>query len=147
MAIKAVLDTNVFISGLIVEQGAPRQVIDAWLAGEYTLVTSSYLIDELKHVLTYPRITKRLRLSDVELGAIFHSLSSQAEITPGQYQLPGITRDPKDDAVIACAHEGEAGYVVSGDQDILTLGEYQGIHMVTPAQFTEILAAGDNDVS
>jgi predicted nucleic acid-binding protein len=45
----------------------------------------------------------------------------------------------KDDALVACAVEGDAGYIVSGDQDLLVLGEYEGIEVVTPRWFVEIV--------
>ena len=51
-----------------------------------------------------------------------------------------MTRDPKDDAVVACAVEGEADYIVSGDQDLLVLGRYETVQVVTPRQFVDILA-------
>jgi putative PIN family toxin of toxin-antitoxin system len=141
MPVRAVLDTNVLVSGLVAEQGPPRQVLDAWLEGRYTLVTSLYLVEELTHVLAYPRIAERLRLDEEEVEAILVALLSQAEVTSGQLRLPGVTRDPKDDAVVACAKEGEADYIVSGDQDLLVLGECEGIQVVTPRQFVEILAS------
>jgi putative PIN family toxin of toxin-antitoxin system len=137
--LRVVLDTNVLVSGLVAEGGAPHRILDAWLDGHYTLVTSLYLTEELIHVLSYPRIAKRLNLDEGELAVILTALLSQAEITPGHLRLPGVTRDPKDDAVVACAREGEADYIVSGDQDLLTLGEYEGIQVVTPRRFVEIL--------
>ena len=139
MPVRAVLDTNVLVSGLVSEEGAPRRILDAWLDGRYTLVISLYLVEELIHVLSYPRIAKRLRLDEEELSAILAALLSRAEVTPGRLRLPGVTRDPKDDAVVACAKEGKADYIVSGDQDLLILGEYEGIRIVTPRQFVEIL--------
>lgn len=139
MPLRAVLDTNVLVSGLLTGSGAPRQILDAWLEGRYILVISLYLVEELIHVLSYPRIAERLRLDEEELGAMMAALLSKAEVTPGHVHLPGVTRDPKDDAVVACAREGEAGYIVSGDQDLLVLGEYAGIQVVTPRQFMEIL--------
>ena len=139
MPIKVVVDTNVLISGLVADQGPPRQVIDAWLQGRYVLVTSLYLVEELTHVLSFPRIASRLRLESAELEAILAALLSMAEIVPGRLHLPGVTRDPKDDPLIACAKEGEAGYIVSGDQDLLALGNYQGIQVVSPRQFEELL--------
>lgn len=141
MPVRAVLDTNVLISGLVAGQGPPRQVLDAWLEGRYTLVTSLYLVEELTHVLSYPRIAERLRLDEEEIEAILVALLSQTEVTSGQLCLPGVTRDPKDDAVVACAREGEADYIVSGDQDLLVLGEYEGIRVITPRQFAEILVS------
>ena len=141
MPIRAVLDTNVLVGGLMTEGRAPSGILDAWLAGRFTLVTSLYLVEELAHVLTYPRIAKRLRLDEEELATILDALLSKAEVTPGQLRLPGVTRDPKDDAVVACAKEGAADCILSGDQDLLVLGEYEGIRVVTPRQFVEILAS------
>ncbi|NIO71360.1 MAG: putative toxin-antitoxin system toxin component, PIN family [Anaerolineae bacterium] len=106
MPIRAVLDTNVLVSGLVAEQGPPRQILDAWLEGLYTLVTSLYLVEELVHVLSYPRIAERLRLDEEELAAILAALLSTAEVSSGRLRLPGVTRDPKDDFVVACARGG-----------------------------------------
>ena len=139
MPIKAVLDTNVLVSSLVSQHGPPRHALDAWLEGHYTLVTSLYLVEELIHVLSYPRIARQVHLEEEELTAILAALLSQAEVTPGRLRLPGVTRDPKDDAVVACAVEGEADYIVSGDDDLLTLGAYKGISVVTPRRFAEIL--------
>jgi hypothetical protein len=50
-----------------------------------------------------------------------------------------VTRDPKDDPVAACAKEGGAEYLVSGDQDLLVLGDWEGIQVVTPRRLLEIL--------
>jgi putative PIN family toxin of toxin-antitoxin system len=133
------LDTNVLVSGLVAAEGAPRRILDAWLEGRYKLVISLYLVEELVHVLSYPRIVERVRLNEAELGAVLAGLLAKAEVTPGQLRLPGVTRDPKDDAVVACALEGGADYIVSGDQDMLVLGEYEGIRVVTPRQFAAIL--------
>jgi putative PIN family toxin of toxin-antitoxin system len=136
---RAVLDTNVLVSSLVAEHGPPRRILDAWLEGRYVLVTSLHLVEELIHVLSYPRIAERLRLDEDELAAILAGLLSKAEVTPGHLHLPGVTRDPKDDAVVACAKEGEADYIVSGDQDLLVLSEYEGIQVITPRRFMEIL--------
>ncbi|HFD40497.1 MAG TPA: putative toxin-antitoxin system toxin component, PIN family [Anaerolineae bacterium] len=142
MSIRAVLDTNVLVSGLISEHSPPRQLVDAWLAGSYRLVTSLYQVEELNHVLAYPRLANRLRLMDAEVDLILTALLSEAEVVAGNLQLPGVTRDPKDDPLLAAAVEGRADYLVSGDRDLLDLGSYQGIQMVTPREFVEILNLG-----
>jgi putative PIN family toxin of toxin-antitoxin system len=137
--IRVVLDTNILVSSLVAEYGPLRQILDAWLEDRYSLVTSLYLVEELIHVLSYPRIAKRVHLDEEELTAIMAALLSKAEVTPGHLRLPGVTRDPKDDAVVACAKEGDANYIVSGDQDLLVLDEYEGIRVVTPRQFVEVM--------
>ena len=141
MPIRAVLDTDVLMSGLVSADGPPRRILDAWLMDLYTLVTSLYLVEERIHVLSYPRITARLRLDETELTAILAGLLAKAEVTPGQLHLTGVTRDPKDDAVLACAVEGEADYIVSGDQDLLAIDQQEGIQVVPPRRFLEILGS------
>ncbi len=155
MSIRAVLDTNVLVSGLISDHSPPRQLVDAWLDGRFVLVTSLYQVEELSHVLTYPRIARRLRLADEEVDLILAALLAKGEVVAGEVQLPGVTRDAKDDAIVACAVEGGAGYLVSGlscgvplpgrcgpaqgDRDLLDLGEYGRVRMVTPGEFVSVL--------
>jgi putative PIN family toxin of toxin-antitoxin system len=141
MPLKAVLDTNVLVSGLLGEHSPPSQVVDAWLDGRFTLVTSLYQVEEVNHVLSYPRIARRIRLEDAELEMILAALLVESEVVSGHLQLSGVTRDPKDDAIVACAVEGGADYLVSGDQDLLVLGEYEGIRAITPRRFLELLNA------
>jgi uncharacterized protein len=145
MAVRAVIDTNVLVSGLLVAEGPPRQVLDAWLDGRFTLVTSPYQLEEVTHVLAYPRVAERIRLAPAELAGILSGLMTLAVVTPGDLQRPGVTRDPKDDAIVACAivggaEEGRAEYIVSGDHDLLSLGEWRGIRALTPRQFLELIA-------
>jgi putative PIN family toxin of toxin-antitoxin system len=139
MSARAVLDTNVLVSGLITDHSPPRQLVDAWLDGRYVLVTSLYQVAELNHVLAYPRIADRLRLTAADVDLILAVLLSQGEVVAGALQLPGVTRDPKDDPLVACAVEGGAAYLVSGDGDLLDLDEYEGVRVVPPGEFVEIL--------
>jgi hypothetical protein len=141
MATRAVVDTNVLVSGLITDQSPPAQIVDAWLDQSFVLITSIYQVEELGHVLAYPRIASRIRLEPTEVETILAGLLLQAEIEPGEIVLAGVTRDPKDDPILACALEGKADYLVSGDGDLQVLETYEGIQIVTPRQFVELLAA------
>ena len=143
MPVRAVLDTNVLASGLISHVGPPRRVVDAWLDGSFRLITSLYQVEELVHVLSFPRIAKRIRLEDPQVDLILAALLSEAEIVAGRVELPGATRDGKDDAIVACALEGKADFVVSRDQDLLVLGDYEGIRIATPRQFVDMLDLRD----
>ncbi len=66
-------------------------------------------------------------------------IESDADHIRGELSLSGICRDPKDDKFIACAVDGNADYIVSGDADLLVLAEYRGVRIVQPAEFVEIL--------
>jgi hypothetical protein len=63
----------------------------------------------------------------------------QAEVVGGDLRLPGVSRDPKDNPLVACATEGAADYLVSGDADLLALGKHENTTMVSPREFVEIL--------
>lgn len=139
MALRAVLDTNVLVSGLLATSGPPRQLFDAWLAGRFTLVTSLYQIEELRRVLTYPRIARRVRLTENELAILFRTFDERAVIVVNEPDLSGVTRDPKDDAIVACAVAGQADYLVSGDDDLLALGTYEKVYVVYPRAFLSAL--------
>lgn len=133
------LDTNVLVSGMLVAGGPSAQILDAWVEGRFILVTSLYQVEELVHVLSYPRITRRLNVSETELAVLIGQLLSKAVIVPGVLDLRGVTRGPKDDSIVACAVEGEAQLIVSGDQDLLALDQYAGIRILSPRAFLQEL--------
>jgi len=139
--IHAVVDTNTLISGLISPLGAPAQITRRWRRGDFLLLTSPALLAELRRVLEYPRIADRLGWLAEQRARFVESVETLALVTQGTLRLPGVTRDPKDDPVVACAVEGGAGFIVSGDRDLLVLGAYRGVRMVTPREFLALLEA------
>ena len=136
---RALLDTNVLVSGLIGRAGSPPRLLNTWLDGRYILVISLYQVQELNHVPSYPRIAERLTLSGAELDTILAAMLSQAKVGVAQLELPGVTRDPKDDPVMGAAVLGNVNYLVSGDEDLLVLEECEWAKIVTPREFVEIL--------
>jgi len=50
-----------------------------------------------------------------------------------------IVRDPEDGMILACAIACDADYLVTRDRDLLAIGEYQGIGMLTPERFAEVV--------
>ena len=58
--------------------------------------------------------------------------------------IAGVVRDPNDDMVIACALKAGANYIVTRDKDLLSLGAYEGIQIVTPRQLLDLLAASSS---
>ena len=143
---RAVLDTNALLSGLLSPLGTPAQIIHRWQQGDFLLLTSPALLAELRRVLHYPRIAERLGWSDEEHAQFVRSFETLALVTPGKLRLPGVTRDSQDDPVVACAVKGEAGFIVSGDRDLLVLGVYRGVRMVTPREFLSLPETQTNPV-
>lgn len=135
---RAVIDTNVLLSGLF-WRGAPHHCWNKFAAGSSLLVASPELLDELATVVGRPKfaaIVARTNISREHLLDEVYRLSEVIEPTP----LPGpICRDPDDDAVLALAVAANADWIVSGDQDLLSLREFQGIRVVNPEEAVGIL--------
>jgi putative PIN family toxin of toxin-antitoxin system len=127
-----VADTNVVVSGLI-WPGAPAIFLDAAARREFHLLTSEELLLELQDVLSRPHLETRLRVRGrtvaevIAKQRILATLVSPAEIPP-----PAALRDWKDLPVLRCAVAGQAQTIVTGDKDLLTLKEFQGILIVSP---------------
>ncbi len=136
---RVVLDANVLVSAILSPRGTPAQILNAWRAEQFNLVISQAILAELDRVFRYPKIAKRHRWSEEQLQAFLDDLAHIAILTPGTLTLAVITDDPPDDRYLECAVEGEAAYIVSGDQLLLRLGAYQGIPILTPRAFLEVL--------
>jgi predicted nucleic acid-binding protein len=71
--------------------------------------------------------------------AFLDGLARSAQVFRDAPRVPVVTRDPSDDQVIACAVAAGADYLVTGDDDMLVLAEHQGIRIITPREFLDIL--------
>ena len=138
--IRAVLDTNQLVSMTIRPGGVADQIRRAWQESRFILLTSPPLLAEFRRVLTYPKLRRLVRLSPDEEEALLQLLVEEAEITAGTLPVQVIEADPEDDAVIACAIEGHADYIVSGDVHLLSLHEHAGIPIITARAFLAVLA-------
>ena len=129
---RIVADTNVIVSAFL-WGGIPRQVLDAVQAQHLQLFTSRALIVELEDVLSRPKFADRLaktRFSPAFLLARYTQLA--ALIVPADVGAPAL-RDPEDRHVLACAIAARAEAIVSGDADLLALGSYEDIPVITAA--------------
>ena len=134
-----VVDTNVLVSAFL-WRGTPGQVIE--LAGEQLiqLCASRTLLDELAATLAKPRLAKYVTataLTPAQMLAHYRRLCTV--VTPA-WLTRQISRDQDDDAVLACALGARADLVVSGDDDLLSLGQFKGIAIVSAAAAIGLLA-------
>lgn len=138
--IRAVLDTNVLVSAVISERGAPWRVLRAWRRGAFVLVTSPPLLDELQRVLLRPHVARAHKHSEQETVAFAETLRERATVVTPQSHLDVIRDDPADNRVLEAAVAGAVDYIVSGDRHLLVLQEYAGIPIVSPVRFAAVLA-------
>jgi putative PIN family toxin of toxin-antitoxin system len=96
--------------------------------------------EEVAEVLSRLKITRKYRILPADRQALLELLRSEAILLPAA-QAPGICRDPDDDSLLGCAAAGGVEYLVTGDDDLLSLGQYQGVAIVEARHFLALLAA------
>ena len=139
--LRAVLDANVFVSAAVHAGGPPGRVIDQFLrAGAFTLVLSPAIVDEVLRALAYPKVRRYVR-RDLNTALWFEDLVVLAELVPGAVQVSDVSTDPDDDKYLAAAIEGRATFVVTGDPHLLTVRQYEGIRIVSPRAFLDLLGS------
>ena len=137
----AVLDTNVLVSGTLRSQETPpAQILRAWLAERrFRLAVSPALMAEYRQVLTRPVLRRLSPWTDDEVERLLTQIESLADVRVPGLQVIRVCRDPKDDKFLVAAVEAAADFLVTGDQDLLALKQYEGARIVSPAAFLEQL--------
>jgi putative PIN family toxin of toxin-antitoxin system len=136
---RAVLDANVYVSAAVHADGPPGQIVLAFLRkAAFELVLSPAIVEEVLRALTYPKVRK-LICGEIRPDLWFEDIVMLAERVAGELPLPRLCDDPDDDKYIAAAIEGNAAFVVTGDRQLLTLSKYEGVQMVTPRAFLDLL--------
>jgi uncharacterized protein len=137
--IKAVIDTNVIVSGVISPKGAPRKILDLARKEIFKVVTSVSINHEIFKVLHRDYIYAKYNLTEEIIDNISAFLYEGSILTEYEYAVSKVKKDPEDNKFIACAVEGEADYIVSGDDHLLRLKHYSGIQIVDARGFLKIL--------
>ncbi len=136
--IRIILDTNIIVSAIVSLHGPPRQILKAWHQQQFVLLTSAAIISEVARVLRYPHLQKTFQLSEADIQIAIDSLLNDANMLEDLYQVQR-SRDPDDNIFLACALEGKADYLVSGDVHLLEIKYYHGTQIISPRQFLTIL--------
>ena len=134
MAITAVFDTNILFSATG-WRGNPFQCVERVRAGEIQAVTCPELVEELAE-----KLELRLHFSAEQVAETLADYLGFLRVVQIPKVLNAVSRDPEDNMVLECAIEGQAQYVVSGDNDLLVLKEFRGIQIVRASDFLKVLA-------
>lgn len=133
---QAVLDPNVIISGVLSAGGAPADVLKALDRGEFELIASEALLDELARAFAYPKLRARIGTDDA--AAVVRWVRGTATVVPVTEDAPPIrSADPGDDYLILIASVHRSA-LVSGDKHLLALADQ--IPVFSPRGFLELLA-------
>lgn len=139
---RAVFDSNVLISALANRGGGlSHELIALARDGQFELVLSTAIILETwRKLLTGEHLRAAYGYSDDRALRFCRGLHRIANTTLRSTQpLSGIARDPNDDMILACAVDGGADTIVSRDKDLLALGAYRQIAIITPEVFRQQL--------
>jgi putative PIN family toxin of toxin-antitoxin system len=137
--LRAVLDANVYVSAYVRPEGPPGTILDKLLREQaFEVVLSAAIADEVLRALAYPKVAKAARTS-VEPSLWFEDIVLLAEFVAGTRRIPPLSSDPDDDKYVAAALEGRATFVVTGDPDLLDLRAHEGVRMVSPRAFLDLL--------
>lgn len=126
---RIVPDTNLLTSAEISAQGASGQLLDRVL-DVHDVILSNPILDELTDVLSSKFGYDNLRISRV----ISHILANAEIVEPVTFETQ-ICRDPDDDAILGTAVAGNADCIVTGDNDLLIIGRFQGVDIISPSEF------------
>ncbi len=107
-------------------------------AEHYQLFLSPPLVQEILEVLNRPAIRRKYRTIVGRGMEELLELFGQADVVEIA-EIPPVSRDPKDDKVLATAQAAQVDYIVSEDQDLLTLKQHDGIRIIDAATFLQVL--------
>lgn len=136
---RVVLDANIFISLLISRKGNPASIINKWLSGEFEVLISQPIVDEILWVTGYERLQKKYKKVRENRLEFVDLISEQGIWTEPTETLTVVTADESDNRYLECAISGGSAYVVTEDDHLLRVGNHQGISVITPAAFVTLL--------
>lgn len=125
---KILLDTNVLIAAFI-SRGMCSELFEYCLA-EHTIYMSQWILDEL-----YEKLVKKFGFSKTKADQVVKFIRENTVMLIYTPLSSGICRDPDDDHVLASAVSGNADCLISGDEDLLVLKDFQGIPILKPSNF------------
>ena len=135
--LRVVVDPGVLVSAVLAGGGPPAQIVDRWRDGEFDLIVSTKLLDELLEVLLRPQFRQLVDESDAR-GYVL-ALRGEAVLVDDPEDPPAVTPDPDDDYLIALAEAGAADLIVSGDSHLTGLADAP-VAVQSPREFLEQLS-------
>ena len=129
---KAILDTNVLISGIFFS-GTPYEILAAWRDRKIELIISPEILEE------YRRVGEEMEIKfpGIEIAPFLELLAIEATMVAVMPLTESVCTDPDDDKFLACAIASKARVICSGDKAFLKTTGYQGIEVLTPRSFAD----------
>lgn len=141
--ITAVLDTNVLVSGIVGQRRRqltpPAALVAAWRAGVFDLILSLDILSEVDRTLQKPYFAQRISHSQrLRLLTLLRRRSRVVQLTK---RISGVASHSADDLILSAAVSAGADYLVTGDGPLQKLGSVQGVRIVSPRGYFDVLQA------
>jgi uncharacterized protein len=130
---RVVIDTNVFVSGLMLPASVPGRILAAAIVGGFELVLCEAIVEEISAALRYPKVRKRIALSDDELDRYVQALRFMADMVDPSRVVVQVPGDRNDDVILATLVVSKADRLITCDAALLALADQYPI--ITPAEF------------
>ncbi len=130
---KIVIDTNVMISAVFFG-GQPRKLIEHLFKDDFSAFVSPEIVQE--YIETYNEIHRKY--SDKGNPDILRKIVEKSKMIFPEVKI-SVCRDSDDDKFISCAIEGKCLYIVSGDNDLLSLKTVENVEIITVSEFLKML--------
>ena len=131
------MDANGLASASLTNTTPPGRLIDLWKAGWFNLVLSEHLLAEVERTLAKPYF--QARLSPARIAQFLQMLASDATFVPLTELVVGVATHPEDDLILATSVSAQADFLVAGDRDLLRLGSFREVVIVSPRDFLAML--------
>lgn len=128
-----IVDTNVFIGALLKSKNCAK-ILEGIKRNEFNLVISEKLIEEILLVVE----KDKFEFAESEKAELKELLIEKSIPVVSKEKIP-ICRDPKDSIILECATTGKVDFIVTGDNDLLTLKSFRNIPIITPKKFLQLL--------
>lgn len=143
--LRIVIDTNLVLSAFL-WGGVPAKVFDTILDDRAILVSSEYLVEELRTTLSRRKFEKKFKAANLTPEHVVNRYLQYAEMVEPVELANSVIRDPKDVPLLACAVGGEADFLISGDNDLLVLESFQSIPIIRASAFLDLLNTSGDDL-
>jgi uncharacterized protein len=132
--LRAVIDTNILVSGLIRKQILPGQVLRHLRYSDFSIIYSVPIMVEVVEVLSRPQFRHKYQVVSDDIAALINLVRLRGEMVSPDRKIDAC-RDPKDNCFLEAAIEGNADIIVSGDKDLLDIMDFETIPIVSTAEF------------
>ena len=130
---RIVIDTNVVASAVFFG-GRPAELLRKVIQHELSAVATNEIVDEYQATIDYLLSKYKNRPLQFSIVPIFSAM----EIIPATSKI-AVCRDPDDKKFISCAIDGHCYYIVSGDKDLLSVGQYENVKIITVSEFLKLI--------